>query len=82
LKKVKAILMGFLFLVLAAILAVSLTVTLLMNNYKPDPEFQIILAFVGAWLLFCGFYFREKRVRWGAAALLGLSFAGLVIKGL
>ena len=79
--KVKAILMGFLFLVLSAILAVGLTIMLLMNNYKPDPVVQVALSFAGVWLLCCGLYFRQKRVRWGAIAILGVSFAGLVVKG-
>ena len=80
--KVKTVLMGFLFFVLSVMFAVFLTITLLMNNYEPDPVVQVAVSFVGVFLLCCGFYFREKRVRWGAIALLGFSFVGLVIKGL
>ena len=76
---VKVVLMGVLSLILAAILAVGLTVGLLMNNYEPDPVIQVAATFVGLWLLFFGLYLREKRIRWGAFALLGFSAVGLVV---
>ena len=79
-KIVKAVLVGILSLIVAAALAVALTIVLLMNNYEADPVIQVATTFVGFWLLFFGLYLREKRIRWGAFALLGFSAVGLVVK--
>ena len=79
LKIVKVVLVGILSLVVAAALAVALTIGLLMNNYEPDPVIQVGTTFLGFLLLFFGLYLREKRIRWGAFGLLGFSAAGLVL---
>ncbi len=75
----KAILVSILSLILAAVLTIGLTIGLLAIDYPSDPMMLIATTFVGLWLLFCSFYFKGKKIRWGAFTLLGFSFAGLVV---